>query len=278
MNEVHTTITTDKKPALVALVRRLPAILSGRTPDVAGIAHGFRTRIGFAFLSLIGPNFDLLGRGGVGADGTKWPPLSKEYLAYGRRFGPGEKTALKEAQGLDRSHRYGPGDKKGLLTKDQLQMWRRIFADRYAWYVMREADDKAKAHAAAVAWIILKQKGAKTKLEVYGNRQVQILVDTGYLRQSLQPGTISEQGVDAAYSPPGGNGGMRQILETDTPYQIVLGTNVEYARHHHNPKSPSRKRRLWPERFPEAWWKEILNTAVTGLMRISELYDGSRGL
>lgn len=275
--EVRTTITTDQKPALTELVRRLPSILAGRSQDVAGIAHGFRTRLGFAILSLVGPNFDLLSRGGVGADGTKWFPLSQAYLAYGRRFGKGEETALKKAAGLGKGHRYAPGDEKGLLTKEQLQMWRRIYADRLAWYMRRESDDKAKAHAAAVAWIIVKEKGAKTKLEVYGHRQAQILVDTGYLRQSIQPGTLTEIGVEGQYSPPGGQGGIAQVMDKDTPYMVVVGTRVQYAAYHHAARNANRRRRLWPQQFPEDWWRQILGVAISGLQRIADLYDGRNG-
>lgn len=278
MNEVRTTITTDKKPALVDLVRRLPLILSGRVHDEANIAQGFRTRLGFAMLSLIAPNFDLLGRGGVGADGTKWHPLSPEYLAYGRRFGPGEKSALKKAAGLSNQNRTAPGDKKGLLTPDQLKLWRRVYADRLAWYIMREADDKAKSHAAAVAWIVVKKAGAKTKLEVFGNRQVQILVDTGYLRQSIQPGQLMENGPDASYSPPGGRGGQQQIFDVSVTHQVVIGSRVQYAAAHHASKNPKKKRRLWPAQFPAEWWTQILGVAISGLQRVVDLYDGRRGV
>lgn len=266
-------ITADQAPSLVALVRRLPAILSGRFPDVDGIAHGFRTRIGYAVLSLIGPNFDVLGRGEPGADGTIWPPLSKEYLAYGRRFGEGEQSSLARQAGLNpRKHRHGPGDKKGLLTPEQLKLWRKTYADRLAWYMMREPDDQAKSHAAAIAWIVVKQAGAKTKLEVYGNRKVQVLVDTGYLRGSLIPGTLTEKDVDADYLPPVGKGGLEQVFQVDQPYQVIVGTNVEYAKYHHYAKSKNRYRPLWPLDFPQEWWDSILRVAITGLMKITELY------
>lgn len=273
MAEVRVTTTTDRKPEIVSLVRRLPALLAGKVPDEHGIAAGFKSRIAHAFFSLILPNFDELGRGQVGAGGEKWPPLTQAYLAYGRRFGPGEKTTLKKNAGLDKSHGLAPGGKSGLLDSQQLKLWRRIYADRLAWYMMREADDKAKAHAAAIAWIIVKEKGGKTKLEVFGKRTVQILVDTGRMRQSIQPGALIESGgPGASYQPAGGLGGADQEF-TDEPGRIIVGTNDQKARYHHHGKG-RRKRRLWPEEFPQEWWQQILGVAVSGLARIGQLFQG----
>jgi len=274
--DVTVTTTSDQKPALRKLVRDLPGMLSGRVQDVYGIAMGFRSRIGYAILSLVAPNFDQLGRGFTGADGEKWPPLSKAYLAYGRRFGPGEVKELKAAHGLGKAHRYAPGDKKGLLTKEQLKHWRRIYADRLAWYTMRLSDAKAKEVAARIAWSIIKKAGGKTKLEVYGNRQVQILVDTGRLRASIQPGIVFEAGPGGTYQKTHGKGGVDQVFE-HTADSITVGTNVKYAEYHHEAKTRP-LRRLWPKEFPSSWWQQILGVAIQGLQRIGELFHSGKGL
>ena len=293
------TTTSDQKATLRQLIRNLPAILAGRHPDVGGIAHGFKTRIGFAILNLIVPNFDDLGRGLSGADGDKWKPLSPQYLAYGRRFGRGEQAQLKKQAGLGREHRYAPGGDKGLLTKDQLKLWRAVYARKLAQYAMKEDTEDAKSHAAAVAWMVVKSKGGKTKLEVFGNRQVQILVDTGRGRASLTPGTITETGgPNAEYQKPapvvktvqteGGklevtlNGEGDQVFDTSKPDCVVVGTNVGYMGAHHrggtHPKNKLSRRRLWPENFPSPWWDNILGTAISGLVRITELCKGGRPL
>jgi hypothetical protein len=270
--------TTANKPALKQLVLQLPAVLAGRAEDPQGIAEGFHLRIGFKLLELIKFNFDELGRGNQGADGTQWPPLTKAYLAYGRRFDTGEKTALRKQAGVTKGHRHGPGDTVGLLTMQELKEWRRIFARHVAMYMHRGNTEKdAKSHAAAVAWMIMKERGAKTKLEVYGNRTVQILVGTGRGRNSLTPGTLSEDGPKAKYSLPGGNGGSEQHFE-NSPDQIVVGTNVKYMGYHHNAKSPKRRRRLWPEHLPTEWWRQILGIAISGLVRIGELFQGGKGI
>lgn len=271
-------ITTDQKPSLVNLVRRLPAILCGKMADQDGIAHGFRNRLGFAILSLIGPNMEEMSRGMPGADGTKWPPLSPEYLAYGRRFGKGEKAALKREAGLTREHKHGPGGNLGLLTPEQVKLWNRTFARALAKYILQASEQDAKAHAAAVAWIVVKKAGGKTKLEVFGKREAQILVDTGYLFNSLQPGILIEStGPGADYLPPGGKGGQEQVFDVDSPYVVVVGSHVSYAAAHHNAKNPKRRRRLWPQYFPSAWWEQIIGVTIQGLQRISDLYRNQQG-
>lgn len=265
--------TSDNKPVLRALVRNLPGMLSGRIQDEEGISEGFKLRIGFKILELVKLNFDELSRGFAGADGDVWPPLSKEYLAYGRRFGQGEMASLKKEAGLGRAHRHGPGESKGLLTAQQLKEWRQLYARYLSKFMLRgHTEQEAKSHAAAVAWTIMKERGAKTKLEVFGNRKVQILVDTGRGRGSLTPGSLYENGPKAKYEKPGGKGGSEQRFDIETDC-IVVGTNVKYMSYHHNAKNKKRRRRLWPEKFPADWWQQILGIAISGLARIGELYN-----
>jgi hypothetical protein len=275
MSETTVTVSRDSKPTLVALLRRLPAILSGSVPDVYSIAQGFKLRLGYTFISLVAPNFEELGRGQAGADGDKWAPLSRAYLAYGRRFGPGEMQTLKKAAGLGRGHKHGVGPHNGLLTRDQILLWKQIFGTRLGWLVKRMPIEQAKQRAAQLAWAAVKKAGGKTKLDVYGNRKVQILVDTGRLRQSLQPGQLSEaaSGPGAEYNKPNGAGGTNQELETSLAGCIVVGTNDEKAKYHHHGKG-KRRRRLWPSQFPTDWWNQILGAGIAGLVRIAELYNG----
>lgn len=279
-NDVTVTVSTEQKPAIRDLIVNLTGILTGRVTDVAGIALGFKSRLGYAVLSLIAPNFDELGRGQQGANSEVWPPLSKEYLAYGRRFGPTEQSDLKKAYGLGKAHRHAPGNKKGLLTLDQLKQWRRTYADRLAWYIMKLPDAKAKEVAARIAWSVVKKAGAKTKLEVFGNRQVQILVDTGRGRGSLQPGIVYESGPSGNYQKPSGKGGTDQTFELE-PSGVTVGTNVKYMGAHHKDKEAGVKkgpptRRLWPREFPSDWWNQILGVGIQGLTRIAELYNSNR--
>lgn len=263
MSETTVVTTTDQKPALADLVRRLPAMLAGRVPDEGGVASGFRARIAFAFYSLVAPNFNELGRGLPGADGDQWHPLSPEYLAYSR--GP---ASTRTAGGL------APGGKDGFMNAAELALWRRTYADRLAFYMMREPDKEAKRHAAAEAWNVVKRAGVKTKLKEFGEGKVpgadyQILVDRGTLRQSLTIGTLSENtGPDADYQ------AERDQVFDSRPDAVVVGSRVPYAAAHHAAKKASRRRRLWPERFPSDWWRQILGQAQGGLTRIATLFGG----
>ncbi len=256
-------VTSDRREELTEIIRQLPSMIAGRTPDRDGIAAGFRARIAWTFFSLVAPNFNELGRGQPGVDGDKWPPLTKEYLAYQR---PVKGRQPPKAGGL------APGGNDGFLTPAQLKQWKQIFADRYAFYVMRESDEKAKEIAARLAWHEIKKQGAKTKLQEFGGRKVgveyQTLVDTGRLRQSLQPGELIDRGIAAEYQP------SEDQVSEDLSYQIVVGTNVQHAGAHHNAKSPKRRRRFWPERFPNFWWDQIFGVARSGILRIGELVGG----
>lgn len=266
MADIRFAITTDQKPSLTALIKALPGILSGRLPDVEGIAYGFRSTIGHAVLSLVEPNFNALGRGETGVDGTKWPPLSPAYLAYRRRFKEGEREALINASG---SHT----DKKQ-LTKEQKAHWDKTYKESLARHILREPESVAKDRAKGIAWLSVHNK---TQLKVFGDRTVQILVDTGYLRGSITPGELVENGVSAEYNPPSGKGASDQEFDISSPYQVVVGTNVEYAKYHHFGKG-NRHRPLWPESFPQDWWNQILGACIMGLQRINELYRNEQGV
>lgn len=254
----------------------LPAILAGRAPDRHGIGRGFRLRLAVALLEKIKLAFVAKSRGGTDEAGDSWPKLSREYLAYGRRFAPGEKTLLK----LKASNRQGgsvkfgtkaPGGKKGLLTAAQLKRWRKVYAQNLAWLAARESFGEAKAHAAAIAWSDAKKHGAQTKLDVFGSREVEILRDTGILFNSLSPGLLTSKGPDASYSPT-----PNQVVREGNG-EVFVGTNVPYARAHHEGKR-TKLRRLWPaaEKIPATWLNYLLRQASSGLQKGIELLAGDR--
>ncbi len=274
----HTIYTTATRADIRSLAALLPEIMSGRAPDRLGIRHGFSMRLAVAFLSKIKQAFIVKSRGGTDEAGIKWPPLTKAYVAYQRRFGKGEKSALKKAARLGRANSRAPGGKDGLLTAAQERLWWQIYRRNLAWLAAREPLAEAKGHAAAIAWNELKKQGAKTKLEVFGNRQVEILRDTGILFNSLSPGELRESGPDATYSPPGGEGGGEQIVR-DGPGHLIVGTNVAYAAAHHHAKTPNRLRRLWPDggSIPAAWMDDFAKKAAGGLRKAVELLAADLG-
>lgn len=252
-----------------SVARELVRILAGAASDNFNVAEGVYLSIGFAALSDIKADFVKKARGQTGEDGVKWPPLSRKYLAYGRRFGKGEQSKLKGAAGLGRGHRYAPGGNTGLLSKDQLKQWNAIYAKRFARLSLSMDLAAAKGRAAAFAWAILKKQGAKTKLEVFGNRTVEILRDTSVLLNSLSPGRLN----GANYQKPTSTGGEQQIMETFSG-GVIVGTNVPYAAtHNHGDKSRGIPARTFlPDPVPQVWldrWSEVAAEAVWAAAKIA---------
>lgn len=253
------------KQEVVERARRLGAILSGDERDHHNIARGFMLALGFAALSDIKDAYITKARGGTDEMGVRWKPLSREYLAYGRRFGPGEQARLKKAAGLGRAN-----NQRGLLTAQQNKRWRQIYGTRLARFLLSMPEQAAKARAAQIAWATLKKEGARTKLEVFGDRQVEILRDRGVLFNSLSPGVLSAFGPEATYSKPSGPGGEEQIFEIE-PGTLAVGTNVEYA------GKQNAERKILPEEndIPAVWWDRWLGVANKALQRGAELFFGS---
>lgn len=261
------------------IVDRLRLILVGQAADPLRIAQGVFLAIGFSALRDVQQDFIRKARGGVGEDGATWPKLSAKYLAYGRRFGPGEQTNLKKAHGLGRGHRFAPGNNKGLLTAAQLARWKQIFAQQVARFALSMSIGEAEARAAVIAWSTLKKEGAKTKLEVFGNRSVEILRDSGVLLNSLSPGRLSTTGPGAAYTLPSGQGGDQQICEA-LANGVIVGTNVPYAAVHNYgcKKLGIPKRQFLPDDPPEIWWQRWLDTALKALTSGARLAFTGKGL
>jgi hypothetical protein len=183
---IYTRLRSDQMRS-IAQCSRIAGGPGGRS--VRNHARGFRLRLAVAFLSKVKQAFIVKSRGGTDDAGMTWPPLTREYLAYGRRFGKGEQAALKKAAGLDRKN-----NKRGLLTAAQNKRWKAIYAQSLKWLAAQLPFGEAKAEAGAIAWAKLKSEGAKTKLDVFGSRQVEILRDTGVMFNSLSPGVLSERG------------------------------------------------------------------------------------
>lgn len=257
---------TGTRQEAKALAYRLGAILAGREADSIGIGRGLLLAMGVAALSDIKDAFVTKARGGTDEMGISWPKLSRKYLAYGRRFGRGEQSALTKAAGLNpRANRLAPGNNKGLLTADQLKRWRMIFARSLARFLLSMEAGEAKAAAAQIAWAQLKREGAQTKLNVFGSRQVEILRDTGVLLNSLSPGVLSgPPGPNQQYRGPSGPGGDQQIFDL-TAGKVIVGTNVFYARAHQEGGRKMPRRQFLPEneaQIPDVWWQRWLAVGI----------------
>jgi phage gpG-like protein len=233
--------------------------LTGKTPDHGGLARSVFYALGFQALSDVSEAFIVKSQGGTDEAGISWPPLSKKYLAYGRRFGRGEKAALKRDAGLGRQHHRGIGGNAGLLNAQQQKRWKHIFAKNLTWLAARYDIGTAKGIAAGMAWNQLKAEGAKTMLEVYGNRKVDILRDTGVLFNSISPGYFD--GND--YEKPHREGGEQQVF-TALADGIIVGTNVPYAGAH-DKGSGVPKREIFPKAIPTVWMQRLADVGMQAI-------------
>ena len=257
----------SRRAEIEEFIRSLPEMLAGKVPDVYGIVRGFKLRVAFAFFSIIKEQFIIKSRGGTDEAGIKWPPLSPEYLAYTRPM------ASSPGRGSRRPPQAGgraPGNpgNDGFMTEGQLAQWRAIFRGKLAALSLQMSIGDAKAQAAQIAWATMKKRGVRTKLEVFGNREVEILRDRGILFNSLSPGVLTVVGPDATYSQPTGEGGEMQVVE-QLGDGLLCGTNVEYAARHHFGRRP-----FWPVdgNLPEAWLVECAEVGSSGIEQVLRLF------
>lgn len=245
-------------------VQRLALIMvdtfAGKSPDSKGIAQGFAARLAMTFFELAKANFIKLSRGGTGDDGTKWPPLTKEYLAYGRsaqkalRWKDGRRIGT-DVGGLAPGKHPDGRQYNGYMSKDQLAQWTRIYKSNLHWLAAREPLSEAKIIAAKIAWARMKENGVKTKIDVLGNRKVEMLRDTGLLFNSLQPGVLMESTGSATYSPANDQQVYRYV-----PGKIIVGTNVKYA------AFVNKLRPILPKGLPDKWKTRMNRQCKRGII------------
>lgn len=258
----------------VAIVRQIKDALTGKVSDPTGLARGVFNAIGLKLLSEIKDDFIRKSEGGTGEDGVKWPPLSKKYLAYGKRFAKGEQVALKTGAGLGKGHRHGIGTNTGLLSASEKKLWNKIFGSRLQRLLLSLPPAEAKARAAQIAWAELKRMGAKTKIDVFGSRKAPMLRDWGMLFNSISPGEIT--GTD--YIPPSKPGGEHQIFST-IANGIIVGTNVPYAsvHQHGSPSQGIPARPFLPKTIPAVWQQRINVVATQAIAIAVRMALDSRG-
>jgi len=239
---------TATRPEVMRAIRLYADIVSGNAADVDGIARAAQLRLGFEFLRFVHKAFIVKARGGTDEAGIKWPPLSKRYLAYGK--GPASTR---------RAGRSSPGGKDGFMSPAQLKLWWKDYRQALAWLAAGMPIGQAKGKAAAIAWSKAKQRGVKTKLEVFGNRKTEILRDRGILLASLSPGAPPT--ASGSYSAPEG-----QIMRPGRG-SVTVGTSVPYASAHHRGTGKMPKRPLWPDpsRIPARWWATMTATTTDGI-------------
>lgn len=230
---------------LRARLAQLPGILAGTQADPNGLDQVVPQAVGVEALSILREAFIAKSRGGADEAGLSWLPLSKKYVAYGRRH-PGLNAKRTKAAAKERTSRP-------LLTEAQNARWKKLYSTKLFQLarskgvgLIATVPGELKGQAAAYAWAILKAEGAKTILGAYGDAQVEIGRDTGRLFASLSPGQV-------------GN-----VLQAE-PGSVVVGTNVEYAGRFHA------RRPLWPppDQWPAQWLGRLLRVALNASHNIA---------
>lgn len=217
---------------------QLPTVARAAGP----ISDAMMTRTGVVLLGHIRRAFIVKARGGTDESGDRWKPLSPKTVAY-------SKTRQRGRGGRTKTERGRSTYPSQALSSKQQDRWWEVYRRQLAVY---RGD---KGHAAAVAWLVLKGEGARTLVDKYGHRQVEILRDTGLLLNSLSPGVT------------GGNSVFRVGAG-----EVVVGTNRKGAAAHHR-GVPGRlpQRRLWPppNRWPASWKRDILEQLSRGMSELA---------
>ena len=218
-------------------ITSLPTVARSGGP----VANAMMTRCGMAALGRIKQAFVVKARGGTDEAGDSWPPLSPKTIAY-------SKTRQRGRGGRTKAEKKRASHPSQALNDKQQARWWQVYRRQLAIY---KGD---KGHAAAVAWLVLKKEGAQTLVDKYGNRQVEILRDTGLLLNSLSPGVANSASIFRV-----GRG------------EVIVGTNRKGAAAHHA-GIPGRlpQRRLWPEprKWPTSWWRDLQEQVKQGLLDI----------
>ena len=200
--------------SLRGFIKDLPEALStGRvTGKLLKVRNLFWATFTHEFYKQVHEDFLTKSKGGTDSTRVKWKDLKRETKAYRPN-----KKGLRAVMSRRKKER---GETKGLLTVKQTALWRGIYSSNFGRLAATIGEGPAKAQAAKVAWGIIKSKyGGKTKLSEFGDRDVPILIRSGRLLRSLEPGRLSGNRYyplkDQIYDLKGG--------------RLQLGTKVPYA-------------------------------------------------
>ncbi len=190
---------------------------------------------GLMTLAKIRDAFLVKSRGGTDEAEGRWQPLAPATIAYRHSRSSAE--------------RRRPERPSQALTRRQRDRWWDLYRQGMAIY---RGD---RGHAAARAWFVLKEEGATTLFDKYSTSQVEIMIDTGLLLDSLSPNSGSEHQIFAV-----------------TPGQVVVGTARKGAKSHHV-GIPGRlpQRCLWPatNSWPSTWWQALLQQLRHGVVDLA---------
>lgn len=237
-------VWTGSRDALAEKLKVLGQVLSGGKSHP--LARDVATAIGFAALADISDDYVVKSRRGVGKIGGKWPELSPITIAN-RRIGP------KDLQ-----------NPAIALRKKIVDKFTKFY---YVKFLVSMDAATAKKKASRLANLMATKITGKSKVATLGDREVEILRDTGRGFNSLSPGMIAPAPSGWNYQKPSEEGGEDQIFEPGDGL-IRIGTNVEYMEYHMTGTDRMPARPFLPgkdEPIPEEWrenWKDAAKNAL----------------
>ncbi len=238
--------STLNRREVIDKAQRLAAILTGQSPDAAGLALAFAVAVGAAALADLRDAFVIKARGGTDVMGIRWPELQESTVA-GRRV--------------------GPKDRKVDRIKERERIRKREEAKAFKRFILSYDEREARRLARIVAGNRATRETGNKKIEVLGGRDVEILRDSGRLLTSLTPGVVS----GSEYSEPEG-----QIFEV-LDGSVTVGSNLIYAGTHNfgDPKRNIPARPFLPENaelIPQAWIDNWADAGMQALLVTAEMY------
>lgn len=223
----------------VDLIRQLKDAMTGKTSKNQDLVRGILMSMGIQILSDVKADFIRKARHGRGEDGVEWPPLAASTVA-GRRKGP--KHHNKNAE-----------------TKLRKKLTDKYYRQFYKRYSISLGDQEAKTAARRQAETKATRETGKSKVDLYGDDEHEILVDTGVLINSLSPGSVSKTG---EYTSPS------EHQEWDIkPNGFSVTTNVPYTGIQQNgsKKHSIPARRFIPRTLPEIWRQRLVEATATAI-------------
>lgn len=228
---------------LAEMVSAVVDVAAGVNPVRTALVTGFLIRCSNALLSQIQQDFITKSRGGTGRDGIWWEPLKPSTIAR-RRLGKGDQKLISDKA------------RNKALTPEQIKANNKAIRQRTAQYIARGMDrDKAREMAKRVTL----RGQVPTKTSILGGRNVQILIDTGVMFGTLEPGYLDQP-----------SGVHDQLLETE-PGRLAVGSKSnKFLFNHFGTKRGLPARPSWPldGDLPMEWWDPVLQAGQRGLQLI----------
>jgi len=210
--------TSKSKRQIKTIINNIPLYISGERFDRYGVGRVFWSTVASEFYSRLYRSYEVRSEGGADDLGNSFKPLSPTTIA----LRPIQRGSLGKLGLTKRSGTALKDRKRGLLSPREDTKWKQIYSRALRRLAFVVPLGKAKQIAAAKAWTEMKQKGAKTKKDVLGSRDVLIMRVTDQIYDSLKPSKSGSRG----YRP------RRNQLFEQAGKNLVLGTTVPHAKFH----------------------------------------------